>query len=108
MTDQLGMVVAQAERVGRGRWTVTANGRTYEFRRQAVTSIRQLMDIPTWLLARQREELLIEDGRAIGSIRWLGHFLDAAADLPGMPVPVQVFAIVVMQLVWDSERASQT
>lgn len=109
MTDQLGMVVAKAERVGRGRWTVTANGRTYEFRRQAVTSMRQLMDIPSWLFARRREELLIEDGRAIGSIRWLGHFLDAVADLTGMPVPVQVFAIVVMQSVWDSERAaSQT
>ena len=109
MTDQLGMVVAKAERVGRGRWTVTANGRTYEFRRQAVTSMRQLMDIPSWLFARRREELLIEDGRAIGSIPWLGHFLDAVADLPGMPVPVQVFAIVVMQSVWDSERAaSQT
>jgi hypothetical protein len=102
MTDHFGMVVAQAERVGRGRWTVTANGHTYEFGRP----VRQLKDILSRLFARKGEELLIEDGQEVGSIRWLGHFLDTVADLPGMPVPVQVFAIVVMQSVWDSERSS--
>jgi hypothetical protein len=33
MTDQTGMVVASGERVGRKRWTVQANGRTYRFQR---------------------------------------------------------------------------
>jgi hypothetical protein len=90
MTDPLGMVVAKAERVGRGRWTVTANGRTYDFRRQAVTSMRQLMDIPSWLFARQREELLIEDGRAIAraagwatsSTRWPTYPVCRCRSLP--------------------------
>lgn len=122
MTDQLGMVVAQAEPVGGGRWTVAANGRTYEFQRR--TLMRRLRDVRTWLSQSESPpeppgaaagsdarspmsgELLVQDGRPIGSIRQLGAFLDATADLPGMPLPAQVFAVVVMQSLWASERRS--
>jgi hypothetical protein len=124
MTDQLGTVVAQAQRAGRKQWTVAANGRIYEFQRRTMTLMDQLRDLRTWLSQSESPpeppgaaagpgarwpksgELLVQDGRVIGSIRSLDFLLDAAADLPGMPLPVQVFAVFVMQSMWASERRS--
>src|SRR4051812_2928181 len=92
MTDQVGMVAATAERVGRRQWTVEANGRSYEFRRASM-----------W----RSEQILVADGRPVGSIRrvnmWRG---DAVADLPGLPPPVQVFVLAVVLSMWDAQAAA--
>jgi hypothetical protein len=92
MADQDGARIASADRVGRKDWTVEAGGRTYEFRRASA-----------W---RQEEELRCE-GRAVGSVRrtssWRG---DAVADLPGVPLPVEVFALAVVLTMWDTSAAA--
>jgi hypothetical protein len=88
MIGQDGARAAVANRVGRKRWTVEAAGRTYEFRRASL-----------W---REEQELRC-DGRRVGSIRrtsiWRGH---AVADLPGVPLPVQIFVLAVVLTMWDS------
>jgi hypothetical protein len=75
--------------VGRKSWTVEADGRTYEFRRAS------------WW--RQEEELH-SGGLPVGSVRrksiWRG---DAVADLPGLPLPVEVFVLAVVLTKWDAE-----
>jgi hypothetical protein len=94
MVDAVGAVVASANRVGRKNWTVEANGVTYQFRR------------PSWW--RQEEELL-SHGQPVGTVRrtsmWRG---DAAADLPGLPLPTQVFVLCVVLTRWDQSAAAAT
>jgi hypothetical protein len=68
MTDEFGMVVAVANRVGRKRWTVEATGRTYQFRRASM-----------W----RPQEVLITNGRPVGSVRRVSLWRsDAVAELP--------------------------
>ena len=79
MTDESGATVAEADRVGRKRWTVTAaGGRTYQFQRASI-----------W----RSEEQLIVNEQPVGAVRrtsvWRGH---AVADLPGLPLPLQVLS----------------
>ncbi|RYV51923.1 hypothetical protein [Pengzhenrongella frigida] len=92
MADQDGTRIASADRVGRKHWRVEADGRTYEFRRASM-----------W---RQEEELLA-DGRRMGSVKrtsmWRG---DAVADLPGLPLSVQVFVLAVVLATWDAASAA--
>ena len=92
MVDEDGTRIASADHVGRKNWTVEADGRTFEFRRAS------------WW--RQEEELHSE-GRRVGSVRrtsiWRG---DAVADLPGLPLSVEVFVLAVVLTTWDSIAAS--
>ncbi|MBA2309350.1 MAG: hypothetical protein H0W01_08675 [Pseudonocardiales bacterium] len=92
MVDDAGNPVASAEHVGRKHWTVEADGRTYEFQRPSI-----------W----RREEELHADGRRVGSVRrpsvWRG---DTVADLPGLPLPVQIFVLAVVLTMWDWSDAS--
>jgi hypothetical protein len=48
--------------------------------------------------------VLIRDDAVAGSVRristWRG---EAEADLPGLPLPVQVFVLVSLLAVWDEE-----
>lgn len=94
MVDEDGTRIASADRVGRKNWTVEADGRTYEFRRASL-----------W---RQEEELHSE-GRRVGSVKrnsiWRG---DAVADLPGLPLSVEVFVLAVVLTKWDSDSAAAT
>lgn len=87
-----GTPVASADRVGRKRWTVDAGGRILEFQRASI-----------W----RQEQLLLADGRQIGSVkptsRWRG---DATADLPGLPLPVQLFVLAVVLTMWAQQSAS--
>jgi hypothetical protein len=91
MVDQDGVPVAVAKWVGRRRWTVEAAGRTYDFQRASL-----------W---REEQELRC-DGRRLGSVKrtsiWRG---DAVADLPGVPLPVQVFVLAVVLTMWDWSAA---
>ena len=92
MTDESGMIVAAADRVGRKRWTVQASGRSYQFQRAS------------WW---RSEEVLVGNGRPVGSVRrvsaWRG---DAVADLPDLLLPVQAFVLVVVLTMWDSGAAA--
>jgi hypothetical protein len=91
LVDQLGGELASAERVGRRRWTVTSAGQTYRFRRAS-----------WWNSSRQ--ELYIDDRPAGSVTRRSAWRRDVDADLPGVPVPVQVFVLAVVIAMWDAER----
>lgn len=87
MTDSDGAPIAVAERVGRKSWTVRADGQTYTFERGSI-----------W---RQDQRLLV-GGQQVGTIRrtsaWSG---EAVAELPGLPLLVQVFVLLVVLSGWD-------
>lgn len=92
MTGDGGTIVATADRVGHKRWTVEAGGQTYRFQRASFWSGEQ--------------ELHNAAGR-VGSVRrtsvWRG---DVAVDLPGLPLPVQIFAMGVVISLWDAQAAA--
>ena len=92
MLDAYGMPVASADRVGRKRWTVEASGQTYQFRRASL-----------W---RSEQELVSSDER-IGSIRRAGFGRShVTADLPGLPLPVQVFVLGVVITMWNAQASA--
>jgi hypothetical protein len=86
MTDELGLVVATE------RWTIATGGRSYEFRRASL-----------W----RSHEQLVADGQPVGFIRrvsmWRG---DTVAELSALPMPVQVFALVVVLTMWDARNSA--
>jgi hypothetical protein len=91
LKDQAGAVLAQAERVGRKRWTMTADGRTYRFERES------------WW---PPEETLMDGDNRVGYVRrtsvWRSHTL---AELPGLPFPLQVFVLTLLLTTWDAQAA---
>jgi hypothetical protein len=92
MATEDGRRIASADRVGRKRWTVTADGRTYHFQRASI-----------W----RSDQELVFDGRPVGSIRrpsvWRN---EAVAELPGLPLPVQLFVLVVVLTMWNAQAAA--
>jgi hypothetical protein len=89
MAAEDGTVVAVADRVGRSQWTVQAGGTRYRFRRSSF-----------W---RQEQQLVI-GATPIGSIRRVNRWRGGAvADLPGLPLPVQVFALLVVLTMWERQ-----
>ena len=92
MLDQAGEEVARVERAGRKRWSVVADGRTYEFRRASM-----------W--GSQQE--LLADGVKAGSLRRTGAWSgDVEADLPGMPLPVQICVVGVQIAIWHAQQTA--
>ena len=92
MQDKAGDTVAAAARVGRKQWTVTAGGLTYQFQRASV-----------W---RQAQDLYV-DGRKVGSIRNASFWgSDVEVDLPGVPLPVQIFALGVVVTMGEAQSAA--
>lgn len=86
-----GSPVATADRVGRSRWTVTAGKRVHAFRRASIWS---------------GDQLLVDGERVLGGVRRTGRWrADAEADLPGLELPVQVFALTVVLTLWNSQAA---
>ncbi|GAA3750704.1 hypothetical protein GCM10022225_38750 [Plantactinospora mayteni] len=91
LLDAAGGAVASADRVGRKRWTVEAGGQTYHFQRASLFG---------------SEQELHAAGRRIGSVRRTGFWRgDAVADLPGLPLPVQVFVLGVVITMWSQQAA---
>ncbi|MBE1492434.1 LURP-one-related/scramblase family protein [Plantactinospora soyae] len=92
MVDVDDRIVASADRVGRKRWTVDADGETYQFQRASVWSHEQ--------------ELHARGGR-VGSVKrtsvWRG---DLTADLPGLSLPVQIFVLGVLITMLDQQSAA--
>lgn len=92
MTAEDGTVVASADRVGRKNWTVQAAGRVYTFQRAS------------WW---RPDQILHFEGRQVGSITRSSMWRsDAVADLPGLPVPVQVFVLAVVLTMWSQQAAT--
>lgn len=88
-----GAVVAEAARVGRKDWTLTADGRTHRFRRRSI-----------W---RPDQEMVDTSGTVLGGVRRTGTWgRGAEADLPGLAEPVAVFALGVVLLSWEQAAAA--
>jgi len=90
MIDEVGVIVAAANGVRRKRWTVEAGGWTYQFQRAS-----------QW----RSEELILADGRPAGSVRRVGGSgrSGVVADLPGLPLLLQIFVVVVVVIRWDAQ-----
>lgn len=88
MVTEDGTTVASVDNAVRTRWTVEGGGQVFEFQRASM-----------W----RREDVLQSGGRQLGSIKrtstWRG---DTVADLPGLPAPMQVFALIVAMTKWDA------
>jgi len=92
MLDQAGGEVALVERAGRKRWSVRADGRTYEFRRASFWGNRQE---------------LLSGGTTVGSLRRTSAWSGAIeADLPGMPLPVQICVVGVQIAIWQAQQSA--
>jgi hypothetical protein len=92
MVDDTETVIASADRVGRKRWTVEADGQTYHFRRKSIWG--------------SEEELVLGETR-VGSVRktsfWRG---DIEVELPTLATAVQLFVLGVVISAWEAEAAS--
>ncbi|GAB1690100.1 hypothetical protein [Krasilnikovia sp. M28-CT-15] len=94
LTGPDGTPVAAADRVGRKQWTVQAGGQTYRFQRRSFWSTDQ--------------ELHTEHG-PVGSVRRTSLWGDeVAVDLPGLPLPVQIFVLGVVISMWNAQAAAAT
>jgi hypothetical protein len=92
MKEAHGPLIAAADRVGRKDWSVEASGQTYHFRRASL-----------W----RHEEALHAQGRAVGFVKRPSLWRrDVVADMPGLPLPVQTFVLIVALTKWDSANAS--
>ncbi|GAA2468729.1 hypothetical protein Ahu01nite_002110 [Winogradskya humida] len=92
MLDETGGVIALVERAGRKHWTAQSGGRSYEFRRASMWGNRQ--------------ELVI-DGVVTGSMRRTSAWSGAIeADLPGLPLPLQIFVIGVQLALWQAQQTA--
>ena len=92
MVDETGNEGALMERTGRKHWRVQAGGRTYEFRRASMWG--------------NRYELLAE-GATVGSLRRTSAWSGAIeADLPGMPLPVQICVVGVQIAIWQAQQSA--
>ena len=89
LRDDEGALVALADGVGRLTWTLETGGVTHTFERPS---------------AFRRDQVLVRDGEPVGAVRrtsaWFG---EAEADLPGLPLAVQVFVLVSLLAVWDED-----
>jgi hypothetical protein len=89
LRDEAGGVVALADGVGRSTWTVEADGAVHTFERPS-----------PW----RRDQVLVRDGEQVGAVRrtsdWFG---EAEAELPGLPLTLQVFVLVSLLAVWDED-----
>lgn len=94
MLDELGGELAVAERVGRKNWTVTYTGQTFHFRRHSLWS--------------QQQDLYLGE-QAVGHARRPSAWRrDVEVDLPGMPLPAQVFVLGVVIVMWDAQTVAAT
>ena len=92
MLDEGGNEVALIEKAGRKHWTVRADGRIYEFRRASFWGNRQE---------------LLADGVPVGSLRRTSAWSGAVeADLPGMPLPIQICVVGVQIAIWQAQQSA--
>lgn len=89
LLDPAGALVALGDGVGRLSWTLETGGVTHLFERRSLL---------------RNDQVLLRDGEPAGVVRrtsaWFG---EAEADLPGLPLAVQVFVLVSLLAVWDED-----
>lgn len=89
LLDEAGELVAVADGVGRPEWTLETGGESHTFQRPSVY---------------RNDHVLHSGGPSGGTVRrtssWQG---EAEADLPDLPLPVQVFVLVSLLAVWDED-----
>jgi hypothetical protein len=89
LLDESGGLIAVADGVGRLAWTLDIGGVRHTFERPSPF---------------RRDQALVVDGAAKGTVRrtsaWWG---EAEAELPGLPLLVQVFVLVSLLGVWDED-----
>jgi hypothetical protein len=89
LLDEEGELVALADGVGKLTWTLETGGVTHEVERTSLF---------------RNEHVFLRGGEPAGTVRrtsaWFG---EAAADLPGLSLPVQVFVLVSLLSVWDED-----
>jgi hypothetical protein len=89
LRDESGTILAVADGVGRVAWTLETEGVTHAFERPSPV---------------RRDQVLMRDGEPVGMVRptsaWWG---EAEADLPGLPLAVQIFVLVSLLSVWDED-----
>lgn len=92
VTEDDGVAVASARRVGRRKWTVEAGDEVLAFRRGSV-----------W----RQEEIWYSEDRQLGSLRWtsLWH-REVLVDLPGLSIPVQIFVLAVTLARWQAAEGA--
>jgi hypothetical protein len=96
MTDESGLPIATAQRVGRKRWTVQAGGATYRFQRASWRQEQLLADSPDGT-----------DNRPAGTVRRVSAWRsDVVADLPNLAMTLQVFVVVVVLTMWNARDAA--
>jgi hypothetical protein len=92
LVDAADRVVACSDGLGGRTGTVSADGVSYPFRRASI-----------W----RSDQLLLAGDQPVGRVRrsssWSGT---AEADLPGVPLPVQVFILTVLLTRWDNAAAA--
>jgi hypothetical protein len=92
MIDEMDRPVASADRVGRKTWTVEAGGQTFHFRRASM-----------W----DNTQHLYAGDQPVGHVKrtswWRGN---VAAELPGLPLPVQVFVVGVVVTMWAAQDSA--
>ena len=92
LLDEAGNEVALVERAGRKHWTVRAGDRSYEFRRASFFGNRQ--------------EMLV-GGVPAGSLRRTSAWSGAVeADLPGLPLPIQIFLVGVQISICRAQQSA--
>jgi hypothetical protein len=97
LRDEDGRLVALADGVGRLTWTLEIFGEV--FGESGGTS--HTFERPSPF---RRDQVLVVDGELAGAVHrtsaWWG---EAEAELPGLPLPVQVFVLVSLLGVWDED-----
>jgi hypothetical protein len=91
LIDPYGRQLAVASNPYRRQWTVTAGTQGYVFHR------------PSWW--RQHLDLVV-GGQPVGFIQRPSLYGTAVAELPMMPLAVQVFALVLALYSWDVQPAT--
>ncbi len=85
-----GRELARAEGVGTSDWTLQADGCLYRFVRPHLI---------------RRTQHMVEAGEPVGTVRKVPLTSGAEADLPLLPLPVQLFVVGALLLVWEEESS---
>ena len=92
LIDESGSPVATAANPNRRQWSVAAGGQTFEFR---------------WRSWWRQQYDLVAGGQAVGFVRRpSGWRSTAVAELPTMPLAIQVFAVAIAVTTWDAAAAA--
>jgi hypothetical protein len=90
LLDDAGGLVAEADGVGGLTWTLEISGET--------GGVRHTFERPSLF---RREQMLVVDGAPAGTVRCTSFWRDEGeADLPGLPLLMQVFVLVSLLKVW--------